>query len=171
MLSADLRESEPVTTTAAPAVVLPAPTPTGTLLGYCRVSTSHQSLDQQLDALHAVGVAKVFTDTGSGARNDRPGLAELMTYTRSGDTVVVVALDRLGRSLSGIVRTVETLGERGVLLRSLREGVDTSTATGRMVLGSSPAWPSTSEHSSPSEPRPPGRPLDPAAVRWAGRQR
>jgi len=135
MLRADLRESGPVTTTVTPAVGLPAPTPTGTLLGYCRVSTSHQSLDQQLDALHAVGVAKVFTDTGSGARNDRPGLAELMTYTRSGDTVVVVALDRLGRSLSGIVRTVETLGERGVLLRSLREGVDTSTATGRMVLG------------------------------------
>jgi len=58
------------------------------------VSTSHQSLDQQLDALHAVGVAKVFTDTGSGARNDRPGLAELMSYTRSGDTVVVVAAAR-----------------------------------------------------------------------------
>jgi len=80
-----------------------------------------------------LGVAPCWPS--SCARNDRPGLAELMTYTRSGDTVVVVALDRLGRPLSGIVRTVETLRERGVLLRSLREGVDTSTATGRMVLG------------------------------------
>jgi len=58
-----------------------------------------------------------------------------VSYARAGDTVTVVALDRLGRSLSGIVQTVKTLGERGIVLRSLREGVDTSTSTGRMVLG------------------------------------
>ncbi len=106
------------------------------VLGYARVSTGHQLLDQQLDALSAAGVAgRVFTDTMSGTRDDRPGLAELMAYARAGDTVTVVALDRLGRSLSGIVQTVKTLGERGIVLRSLREGVDTSTSTGRMVLG------------------------------------
>lgn len=104
-------------------------------LGYARVSTDHQSLDQQHDALSAAGVDRVFTDTMSGARGDRPGLAALLDYAREGDTVVVVALDRLGRSLAGIVRTVETLTERGVLLRSLREGVDYSTAVGRMVAG------------------------------------
>ena len=104
--------------------------------GYARVSTGHQVLDQQLDALSAAGVnGRVFTDTMSGTRDDRPGLAELMAYARTGDTVTVVALDRLGRSLSGIVQTVKKLGERGIVLRSLREGVDTSTSTGRMVLG------------------------------------
>ncbi len=72
------------------------------VLGYARVSTGHQVLDQQLDALAAAGVSgRVFTDTMSGTRDDRPGLAELMAYARAGDTVTVVALDRLGRSLSG----------------------------------------------------------------------
>jgi len=110
--------------------------PAHAVLGYARVSTGHQVLDQQLDALAAAGVdGRVFTDTMSGTRDDRPGLAELMAYARAGDTVTVVALDRLGRSLSGIVQTVKTLGERDIVLRSLREGVDTSTSTGRMVLG------------------------------------
>ncbi len=115
----------------------PTPAPAShAVLGYARVSTGHQVLDQQLDALSAAGVeGRVFTDTMSGTRDDRPGLAELMAYARAGDTVTVVALDRLGRSLSGIVQTVKTLGERGIVLRSLREGVDTSTSTGRMVLG------------------------------------
>jgi DNA invertase Pin-like site-specific DNA recombinase len=104
-------------------------------LGYARVSTDHQSLDQQYDALTAAGVDRVFTDKISGTRDDRPGLAGLLDYAREGDTVVVVALDRLGRSLAGIVRTVETLRERGVMLRSLREGIDYSTPVGRMVAG------------------------------------
>jgi len=64
-------------------------------------------------------------------RDDRPGLAGLLEYVRAGDTVVVVALDRLGRSLSGVIRTVETLTAAGVLLRSLREGIDYSTPTAR----------------------------------------
>ncbi|MCA1704485.1 MAG: recombinase family protein [Actinobacteria bacterium] len=104
-------------------------------LGYARVSTDHQSLDQQHDALSAAGVDRVFTDKISGTRDDRPGLAALLDYARDGDTVVVVALDRLGRSLARIVRTVETLRERGIMLRSLREGIDYSTPVGRMVAG------------------------------------
>ncbi len=64
-----------------------------------------------------------------GVREDRPGLAALSNYVRAGDTAVVVALDRLGRSLSGVIRTVETLTAAGVLLRSLREGIDYSTPT------------------------------------------
>ncbi len=59
----------------------------------------------------------------------------LLDYAMTGDTVVVVALDRLGRSLSGVIRTVETLTESGVLLRSLREGIDYATPTGRMLAG------------------------------------
>ncbi len=105
------------------------------IVGYARVSTGHQSLDQQRDALAAAGCERVFSDKLSGVREDRPGLAALLDYVRSGDTVVVIALDRLGRSLSGVIRTVETLTEAGVLLRSLREGIDYSTPTGRMLAG------------------------------------
>jgi DNA invertase Pin-like site-specific DNA recombinase len=105
------------------------------ILGYARVSTDHQSLDQQHDALTAAGVDRIFSDTISGTRDDRPGLAALLDYAREGDTVVVVALDRLGRSLAGIVRTIETLTERAIMLRSLREGIDYSTPVGRMVAG------------------------------------
>lgn len=64
-------------------------------LGYARVSTDHQSLDQQHDALTAAGCDRIFTDTISGTQEDRPGLAALLDYAREGDTVVVVALDRL----------------------------------------------------------------------------
>jgi len=105
------------------------------IVGYARVSTDHQSLEAQRDALTAAGCERIFTDQLSGVRDDRSGLAVLLDYVRDGDTVVVVALDRLGRSLSGVIRTVETLTEAGVLLRSLREGIDYSTATGRMLAG------------------------------------
>ncbi len=104
-------------------------------IGYVRVSTHQQSLDQQLDALHAIGVEKVFEDKMSGAREDRPGLLSLMEYARPGDRVTVVALDRLGRSLSGIIRTIDEMERAGVTLRSLREGVDFSTSTGKMLAG------------------------------------
>ena len=106
-----------------------------TVVGYARVSTDHQSLDSQQDALAAAGCQRIFTDRLSGVRDDRPGLAALLEYVRAGDTVVVIALDRLGRSLSGVIRTVETLTEVGVLLRSLREGIDYSTPTGWMLAG------------------------------------
>lgn len=107
------------------------------LLGYARVSTQRQSLDQQLDALTTAGVDpdRVYVDKMSGARDDREGLAALLAYARPGDTVVVIALDRLGRSLSHIVRTVADLTERGIVLRSLRESIDTSTSVGNMLVG------------------------------------
>ncbi len=105
------------------------------IIGYARVSTDHQSLEAQRDALAAAGCERIFTDKLSGVRDDRPGLAALLDYARPGDTVVVVALDRLGRSLSGVIRTVETLSGAGVLLRSLHEGIDYSTASGRMLAG------------------------------------
>jgi DNA invertase Pin-like site-specific DNA recombinase len=105
------------------------------VIGYARVSTDHQSLEAQHDALTAAGCERIFTDKLSGARDDRPGLAALLDYVRAGDTVTVVALDRLGRSLSAVIRTIERLTEDQVLLRSLREGIDYSTSTGRMLAG------------------------------------
>jgi DNA invertase Pin-like site-specific DNA recombinase len=112
---------------------------TGTQLGYARVSTAHQSLDQQMDALSAagVGVARVYTDklSGTSSRQERPGLAALLDYARQGDAIVVVGIDRLGRNAAEVMTTIRDLGERGIVLRSLREGIDTSNASGRMVAG------------------------------------
>jgi DNA invertase Pin-like site-specific DNA recombinase len=104
-------------------------------LGYARVSTSNQTLEQQFDALDAVPVERIFHDVMSGVRTDRPGLQALLNYARDGDTVTVVALDRLGRSLSHVIATIDDLQSRGILLRSLREGVDFNTSVGRMVAG------------------------------------
>lgn len=105
-----------------------------TILGYARVSTAGQDLEGQLVALAAQGVesGQVFTDKLSGAV-DRPGLAALLHYAREGDTVVVTAIDRLGRSVAEVTRTITQLSERRILLRALREGIDTGTPTGRAV--------------------------------------
>lgn len=116
-----------------------ASTATGTVLGYARVSTGHQSLDQQVDALTAAGVdtTRVYSDklSGTSTREQRPGLAALLDYAREGDAIVVVGIDRLGRNAAEVMSTIRELGERGIVLRSLREGIDTSNATGRMVAG------------------------------------
>jgi DNA invertase Pin-like site-specific DNA recombinase len=112
---------------------------TGQLLGYARVSTGHQSLDQQTDALVAAGVdaARLYTDklSGTSTKEQRPGLTALFGYARPGDVIVVVGIDRLGRNAAEVMTTIRDLGERKIVLRSLREGIDTSNATGRMVAG------------------------------------
>jgi DNA invertase Pin-like site-specific DNA recombinase len=112
-----------------------APAPTGKRIGYTRVSTVAQTLDQQNAALTAAGVTKTFSDTMSGARDDRPGLAALLDYVREGDTVVVWKLDRLGRNTLHILETVKKLTERGITLVSTTDGIDSSRAAGRMVIG------------------------------------
>ena len=104
---------------------------------YLRVSTSGQTVDQQRDAITAAGIDpdRVFTDTASGrAGADRPGWRDCLGWLRQGDTVVVVAIDRLGRSVREVAQTMQELEERGIALRSLRESVDTSTPTGRAVV-------------------------------------
>ncbi|OBK87637.1 recombinase family protein [Mycolicibacter sinensis] len=112
---------------------------TGHLLGYARVSTGHQSLDAQVDALTAAGVDRdrVYDDklTGTSTKEQRPGLAALLDYARAGDTIVVVGIDRLGRSAAEVMATIKQLLDYDVIIRSLREGVDSSTPTGRAVLG------------------------------------
>lgn len=104
-------------------------------LGYARVSTAPQSLDQQLDALRARGINDqyIFTDKMSGAQKDRPGLNALMAHARSGDTVVVTALDRLGRSLIHVIETIKSLEDRDIVLVSLRENIDFASPTGKMM--------------------------------------
>jgi DNA invertase Pin-like site-specific DNA recombinase len=107
----------------------------GQRIGYIRVSTVTQTLDQQREALEKAGVAKTFSDTMSGGRDDRPGLAELMAYVREGDIVVVWKLDRLGRNTLHILETVKALTDRGITLVSVTDGIDSSTAAGRMMIG------------------------------------
>lgn len=110
---------------------------TARTFGYVRVSTRRQTVDQQVDALIAAGVPadNIYGDVISEAKWDRDGLATLRKMLRPGDTLVVVALDRLGRSLSEMVKLLEWIKIEGIELRSLREGIDLSTSTGRMLAG------------------------------------
>jgi DNA invertase Pin-like site-specific DNA recombinase len=104
---------------------------------YLRVSTGQQSVDQQQDAVAAAGIIpdRVFTDTASGrAGSNRPGWTECIGWLRAGDQLVVAAVDRLGRSVREVAAALHELTTRGVYVRSLREGVDTSTPTGRAVV-------------------------------------
>lgn len=107
-------------------------------LGYTRVSTSSQDAQLQLDALVAAGVQKrdVFSDVTSGSRAavDRPGMKKLLEYAETGDTVVVWRVDRLGRSLIDVLNTVNLLRERGIHVRSISDGIDPATSTGRLML-------------------------------------
>lgn len=104
------------------------------ILGYARVSTGDQDVAGQTMRLTQAGAIKVFTDVRSGRSMDRPGLQELLAYARHGDTLAVVRLDRLGRSLGELLTTVTMLKERGIALLSLEEKIDTSSAAGELVF-------------------------------------
>jgi DNA invertase Pin-like site-specific DNA recombinase len=103
-------------------------------IGYARVSTTDQSMALQRDALKKAGVKEIFEDVTSGANANRPGLKNLLRHTRSGDTIVVWRLDRLGRSLRHLIELVELLTKRKVGLRSLQENIDTTSAGGKLFL-------------------------------------
>lgn len=108
-----------------------------TTIGYCRVSTIKQTNDRQLDALAEHGYDKLFTDKISGGHKaaDRPGLSALLDYARPGDVVVVSSFDRLGRSLLRCLETAHQLDEHGIMLKSIKEGIDFSTSHGRLMAG------------------------------------
>lgn len=112
------------------------------LIGYARVSKADgsQSLDLQHDALRAAGVepGNIYDDRASGSRDDRPGLAACLKSLRDGDVLIVWKLDRLGRTLTHLVSTVQNLSDRGIGLRVLTgkgAQIDTTTPSGRMVFG------------------------------------
>ena len=105
------------------------------LIGYARVSTEDQSLDMQLDALEQRGCAKVFAEKLSGKTKERPQLEAMLEYLRDDeDTVVIYKLDRLGRSMRDLLEITETLANRGIGLVSIKDGIDMTTATGRLYF-------------------------------------
>jgi DNA invertase Pin-like site-specific DNA recombinase len=111
-------------------------------IGY--VSTADQTLDLQKDALEKAGCTKIFTDTASGAKAERTGLDEALHYVRSGDTLVVWRLDRLGRSLRHLIETITGLANREIGFKSITESIDTTTSGGKLVLERSPSSNATS---------------------------
>ena len=105
------------------------------LVGYMRVSTAEQNLALQRDALEGVGCERLYEDTCSGAVTDRPGLTKALDQLRAGDALVVWKLDRIGRSLGHVVELVAGLQAKGIGLKVLAGGIDTSSSTGRLVFG------------------------------------
>ncbi len=103
-------------------------------IGYARVSTSEQGSDLQRDALEKAGCDQVFDETASGTKADRPELIKALNYCREGDVLVVWKLDRLARSLKQLIATVEELESRGIQFQSLTEGLDTTSAGGKLVF-------------------------------------
>src|SRR5919202_3757317 len=104
------------------------------LIGYARVSTNEQNLDLQRDAVQKAGCEQIYTDQVSGTKARRPGLEQALSHLRSGDTLVVWRLDRLGRSLRQLIDTVTELQEKGVEFKSVTESIDTTTSGGRLVF-------------------------------------
>ncbi len=103
-------------------------------IGYARVSTTDQNLNLQLDALKAAKCDRIYTDTMSGAKADRPGLKEVLDHLREGDTLVVWKLDRLGRSAIDLDKIVKDLASRGITITFLTDQIDTTTAIGRFFF-------------------------------------
>jgi DNA invertase Pin-like site-specific DNA recombinase len=103
-------------------------------IGYARVSTRDQHLALQLDALHKAGCETIFQEQASGATKARPELDHLLASLRTGDTVYIYKLDRLGRSLKHLLDMVAELEFRGVGLVSLTDAINTTSAQGRLVF-------------------------------------
>jgi DNA invertase Pin-like site-specific DNA recombinase len=107
---------------------------TGDILGYARVSTVDQDLSGQKDRLLQHGAIRVFEDVISGNTFNRPGLSALLDQARPNDTLAVIRLDRLGRSLKELLETVDGLKAREINLISLEERIDTTSAAGELVF-------------------------------------
>jgi len=103
-------------------------------IGYARVSTDDQNLDMQRDALNSAGVESIYEEMASGKTADRPQLDNCLKALRKGDTLVVWRLDRLGRSLSDLVRIVAEMENKGIGFQSINENIETTSATGKLVF-------------------------------------
>ena len=104
------------------------------IYGYARVSTADQHLDRQQDALFKYGIDRLFCEKMSGTKKSRPELDSLLGVLQSGDTVVVESLSRLGRSVKNLAELMELFNERSIRLVSLKETIDTTSPTGRLMF-------------------------------------
>lgn len=102
--------------------------------GYARVSTEQQNLDRQLDMLQAHGVDFIYNEKMTGTKRERPELTKLLDRVTEGDTVVIESLSRLGRSTKDLIELVDFFEKQGVHLVSLKEAIDTSTPTGKLLF-------------------------------------
>lgn len=103
-------------------------------VAYARVSTLDQNLDRQLDALKKYNPVKTFTEKLSGKRIDRPALNAMLDYVRDGDLLVVESLSRLGRSTKDLLDLIDRLREKKVEVHFLKESIDTTSPSGRMIF-------------------------------------
>lgn len=104
-------------------------------IAYARVSTEQQELARQLDALEKYGYDKLITEKYTGTKKDRVGLNQLLDIVRTGDTVVVESISRLGRNTLDILTIIDDLNKKGINFVSLKENIDSSTSTGKAMLG------------------------------------
>jgi DNA invertase Pin-like site-specific DNA recombinase len=104
------------------------------LVGYARVSTGDQNLDLQISALREVGCEKLYQDQISGTKVNRPGLSMALEVLRKNDTLVVWKLDRLGRTVKGLIDLVNQLHQKEIHFKSITDNVDTSTPAGRFFF-------------------------------------
>jgi DNA invertase Pin-like site-specific DNA recombinase len=104
------------------------------LVGYARVSTIDQNLDLQLSALKESGCEKIYQDQISGTKATRPGLGMALEVLRKNDTLVVWKLDRLGRTVKGLIDLVNQLHQKEIHFKSITDNVDTSTPAGRFFF-------------------------------------
>lgn len=103
-------------------------------IGYARVSTKDQNLDLQIEALEKAGCEKIYQEKISGTTKNRPELDKMIDQFREGDELYVWRLDRLGRSLKNIIDLVLSLSDKGIIIKDLVDGVETSTINGRLFL-------------------------------------
>lgn len=103
-------------------------------IGYGRVSTTDQNLDSQLDALNAAGVDRVFIEKYTGTKASRPELDKVREQLRSGDTLVITRMDRLGRSAKDLLNIVAELQDKSVTLKILEQNIDTGTPEGKLFF-------------------------------------
>ena len=104
------------------------------VFGYARVSTEQQNLDRQIDMLQKYGVDYLYNEKMTGTKRNRPELEKLLERLTEGDTVVVESLSRLGRSTKDLIWLMETFNTKGVNLVSLKESIDTTTSTGKLLF-------------------------------------
>ena len=103
-------------------------------IGYARVSTQEQNLDRQIDNLTAAGCERIYKEKITGTKADRPEFRTMLDVLRPGDILVTDSFSRLSRSTKDLLDLVERLNNSGVHLISLKENLDTTTATGKMML-------------------------------------